>query len=142
MLVSAEPAFSGRDSLVSVLFQSMESFDNNLQPELIKPPSSRPRYVRIDFDVRRRLNLTLTEYALLGMVEVLSRKTGWCFASRGYLAETLGISDRSVRRALAQLRERGLVEGARSLRPTERFEHARRQANTDEASGISGQFGR
>ncbi len=83
--------------------------------------ANNPPYVRIDLHARKKLNLTINEYALLAMIEVLARKTGWCFASRDYLGRALGISDRTVRRGLAKLRDHGLIEGSRSLRPTEQF---------------------
>lgn len=69
-----------------------------------------PRYAKVYFATRIRFDLTLTEATLCDVIVVLSRKTGWCFASRAYLATILGVSERSVRRMLTRLADLGLVE--------------------------------
>jgi GTP cyclohydrolase III len=68
------------------------------------------KYGRVYFVLRRELRLSALECLLLDMVETLSRRTGWCFASRQYLAGLLGVSVRSVQRMLERLKSRGLVE--------------------------------
>ena len=68
------------------------------------------RYGRVYFDLRKRFDLTVEECLLLDVLETLSRRTGWCYASRAYLAEAFGISKRSLQRMLARLRAEGLVE--------------------------------
>ena len=87
------------------------------------------RYGRVFFDLRRHFGLTVQECLLLDVVDTLSRRTGWCYASRGYLAGLLGISRRSLQRLLAALREKGLLEArdtlGRQLRPTERWHRVR-----------------
>ena len=81
-----------------------------------------PLYARVFFGARRRFGLSLPEVVLCDVVVVLSRKTGWCFASRAYLAGLLGISERSVRRSITQLEEKKLLErktgSPRQLRAT------------------------
>ena len=91
-----------------------------------------PRYTRIYLDARRALGLSITEYALADIVFVLSRRSGWCYASHAYVAELLGVSERSVRRMVARLKERGLLESHPSkrghIRPTSRWISAIRTA--------------
>jgi DNA-binding transcriptional ArsR family regulator len=69
-----------------------------------------PRYGRVYFELRERYSLSVEACLLLDVVEILSRKTGWCFASREYLAGLIGTSTRTVQRHLATLKEKGLVE--------------------------------
>ena len=47
---------------------------------------------------------------LADVVHTLARRTGWCYASRDYLARIFVSSVRSVQRDLAELELRGLVE--------------------------------
>ena len=69
-----------------------------------------PRYAKLYFGACLRFDLTLTEAALCDVVVVLSRKTGWCFASRAYLACILRVSERSVRRMITRLNDLKLLE--------------------------------
>lgn len=92
------------------------------QDRLRQLAKTNPRYARVYFDARRRFDLTLAEVVLCDVIQVLSRKTGWCFASRAYLAGLLGVSERSVRRAVSRLIEIKLLErhpkDTRQLRTT------------------------
>lgn len=72
--------------------------------------NTNPRYARVYFGARLRFDLTLAEAVLCDVVVVLSRKTGWCFASRAYLATILGVSERQVRRMIARLEAEKLIE--------------------------------
>jgi len=78
--------------------------------------------------VRRRFGLTAMECLLADVISTLSRKSGWCFASREYLASLLGVSTRTLQRMLAVLKERELIEqhphDTRRLRPTNRWKEA------------------
>ena len=69
-----------------------------------------PRYGRVFFALRRRYDLTSEACLLLDVVATLSRKTGWCFASREYLAGLFGVASRTVQRHLSILKEKGLIE--------------------------------
>lgn len=84
-----------------------------------------PLYGRVFFGLRQHFELTASECLLADVVMILSRKSGWCFASREYLAGLLGISTRTLQRMLARLKERELIEhhprDARRLRPTGRW---------------------
>lgn len=88
------------------------------------------RYGRVYFNLRRHFQLTASEALLTDVIDTLSRRTGWSFASKRYLASTLGVSERSVMRMIEKLDERGLVErkqGRRGLelRASERWQAAR-----------------
>ena len=91
-----------------------------------------PRYTRIYLDARRSLGISITEYALADIVFVLSRRQGWCYASHAYVAELLGVSQRSVRRMLVRLKDGGLLEAHPSrrghVRPTPKWIRAIRSA--------------
>jgi DNA-binding MarR family transcriptional regulator len=74
------------------------------------PSNPALKYGRVYFVLRRELRLSALECLLLDMLETLSRRTGWCFASRQYLAGLLGVSVRSVQRMLDRLKSRELIE--------------------------------
>ena len=78
----------------------------------------RSPYVVIYLDARKQLKLSLTEYALVEMIDRLSGprspKPGWCVASRKYLAESLGITERTVYTMLDHLTEQNLLERSQS----------------------------
>jgi hypothetical protein len=69
------------------------------------------------------LELSFTAKILYGIVDSLDNDG--CFASNGYLAETLGLSDRSIRSALAELETAKLIyridkDGQRLIRTVEK----------------------
>lgn len=113
-----------------------------LLPPLSPRKASRPKnslpYGRVFFAVRERLGLTNDAYLLADVVCTLARASGWCYASSEYLAATLGISTRQLRRHLAMLASAGLVErrgrSRRQLRTTRAWEAAK-------ASAMSGHEG-
>ena len=101
-------------------------------------PRTNPVYGRVFFVLCREFDLTVTECLLVDIVTTLSKRTGWCFASRGYLADLLGISTRSLRRTLAALTKRGIVEphprDIRQLRTTEHYRRAMRICGADRSA--------
>lgn len=76
--------------------------------------SSRPRYSVFFFDLREELGLSANEYLLADVVDHLSgaksRVPGWCYASRGYLARTVGVSRRTVQSLVTRLETKGVIE--------------------------------
>ena len=80
------------------------------------------RYGRVYFELRKEFGLSVSEALLLDVIGTLSKRTGWCYASRAYLADMLGLSERSTRRMISELSERGLVvrhaSHSRWVRPT------------------------
>ena len=93
-----------------------------LQANQRRYTKTNPRYAHLYFGARLRFDLTLAEAVLCDVVTILSRKTGWCFASRAYLATILGVSERQVRRMVTRLEELNLLErhqgNPRQLRAT------------------------
>lgn len=98
-----------------------------------RPPSVL-RYGRVFFDARADLGLSTPEYLLADVVHTLSRRTGWCYASRGYLARLLGVSVRQVQRHLSALRRQGLLESRatqpRQIRTTSAWDRATSSCRT------------
>ena len=91
----------------------------------VRALTTNPRYGRVVFSVRQHFGLSVSECLLTDVISILSRKSGWCFASREYLASLLGISTRTLQRMLVHLKELELIEqhpnDIRRLRPTERW---------------------
>ena len=94
----------------------------------VRGMTTNPKYGRVFFSLRQYFHLTASECLLADVISILSRKSGWCFASREYLANLLGISTRTLQRMLARLKERELVEqhphDTRRLRPTDLWKEA------------------
>lgn len=94
-------------------------------PQLFR---SNPTYARVYFALRRHFNLTISECLLIDVVVILSRRTGWCFASREYLAGLFGVSPRSVQRMIARLIDESLLErnptNIRLIRPGKRYQES------------------
>lgn len=99
------------------------------EPKQVPTKRTNPTYGRVFFELRVHFSLTTNACLLADVVDTLSRRTGWCFASRDYLSSLLGVSLRSTKRLLALLREKGLVEyqpgNPRQIRTTERWRRAR-----------------
>lgn len=81
-----------------------------LEREQSGPGYSASPYARLHFAKRERFKLSHTEALLLDVIDTLSRKTGWCFASRTYLSRLFGLSPRQIRRYLHALHGAGLLE--------------------------------
>lgn len=91
-----------------------------------------PRYAVFFYDVRRDFDLSANEYLLADLVHNLSgdksRYPGWCYASRGHMARTIGLSERTIQALLRRLEDKRLVERhphrAQLLRATDRWRQA------------------
>jgi DNA-binding MarR family transcriptional regulator len=68
-----------------------------------------PRYATLHYDVRKRLDISWTEYMLLDMVYHLSFQKGYCYKSPGYIAEDLGLTKRSINYMIIRLVEKNLL---------------------------------
>lgn len=75
-----------------------------------KIAKTNPQYGRVYFSLRKRFGISIKEALLLDVISILSRKTGWCFASQKYLAFLFGISERQLRRMVSNLKEKNLLE--------------------------------
>ena len=61
------------------------------------------RYIAIDLQKRKQAGLSLNEWILLEQIQFLSIKTGWCFAKRSVLADTIDITVRGLRDMISRL---------------------------------------
>ena len=73
------------------------------------------KFVQIHYDIKKKLNLTLNEYALLELVYFYSTnpqssQLGWCYASKKHLAESIDVSSRSVINLLSKLEHNGFIK--------------------------------
>ena len=73
------------------------------------------KFVQIHYDIKKKLNLTLNEYALLELVYFYSTnpqssQLGWCYASKKHLADCIDVSSRSVINLLSKLENNGFIE--------------------------------
>ncbi len=76
-------------------------------------------YGRVFFALRDEYKLSFATCLLSDVIHTLSVKTGWCFASKAYLASVFGGSERSIQRSVSELVKTGLVERHnRKLRTT------------------------
>ncbi len=100
---------------------AMESFgdlaDGWLERKTTKP--NEYLYGRVFFPLRRHYKLSLAACLLSDVIHTLSSKTGWCYASKAYLAQVFDTSERSIQRLLKELVDADLVERRnRKLRTT------------------------
>lgn len=87
-------------------------------------------YCTIIHELRKEWDITPITFMILDTVDQLARNVkfgGWCTSSRKYIAETLGIGERTVKSSLKELEERGLIEinALRHLRPTDHYNDRR-----------------
>ena len=72
--------------------------------------TSEPQYwAVIPAPVRYDERLTPSEKLLYGEISSLTNKTGYCFAANAYFAELYGLTERTIRRMLADLQEYGYI---------------------------------
>lgn len=72
--------------------------------------ANEPQYwAVIPSPVRYDQNLTPSEKLLYGEISSLTNKTGYCFAANAYFAELYGLTERTIRRMLADLQEYGYI---------------------------------
>ncbi len=74
------------------------------------------RYGRVLFVLREQFGISAIECLLLDVIDTLSRRTGYCYASRRYLAALLGISIRSLQRMIRRVEAAGLLVPCRFRR--------------------------
>ena len=85
---------------------------------------SRILYCTVLFEKKKAYGLTLNEYVFLDMVFHLSSKTGWCYSSKEYFAETLDLSRQSIFNLIKKLTDTGWLEkdeASTNLRTTEKW---------------------
>lgn len=90
--------------------------------------SKEARYTLVLHAARRQLGLNIDQYVLADSIHKLSGMhspvPGWCIASKGSLATTLDIPERTLYRLLKSLRAKNLIEihpETRHLRTTKKW---------------------
>jgi hypothetical protein len=66
-------------------------------------------FIIIPYDLLARTDLTASEKNLMGLLNSLSAKEGYCFASNQYLADALGMKLDGVRGCLLSLEKKKLI---------------------------------
>ena len=66
-------------------------------------------FIIIPYDLLARTDLTASEKNLMGLLNSLSAKEGYCFASNTYLASVLGITPSGIRKCLHSLETLNLI---------------------------------
>jgi len=84
-------------------------------------------YTAIIHPLRKALNLSMNEYAVLDSIMKLStnnKSGGWCTKTKQYIGDTLDLSERTVRTIIKTLLAKGLIEEGeinRALRTTDSY---------------------
>lgn len=85
-----------------------------MKSESEKQFKEKPRcYAVLSADIRFDRELSSTAKLIYAEIELLSRKSGYCFASNAYLAWLYGISERQVLSCIKALSERGYIKTER-----------------------------
>lgn len=66
-------------------------------------------YTRIFDHVRRKYELSANEYIIIDLISRLSKRKGYCWASREWLADQIGVSRQGVHKIIQRLIDRGLL---------------------------------
>ena len=76
----------------------------------------KPTFTTINHEAQRKLGVTFAEYVLINLVHNLANSEkstkdhdGWCYASRKFLAEEVGMTERGLIKMLKRLQEAGLI---------------------------------
>lgn len=68
------------------------------------------RFVKVWWLIVERFKLSPVATLLLFLIYCLSRQTGYCRASKSFLAQTLNVSEQTVYTTLKHLAKNGLIE--------------------------------
>jgi hypothetical protein len=79
-------------------------------------------FIIIPNDLLARTDLTASEKILLGLLNSLSAKQGYCFASNQYLGDALGVSSENVRKWISQLEGKKLISRLIKRKPNGEIE--------------------
>lgn len=66
-------------------------------------------FITIPYDLLARTDLTASEKNLMGLLNSLSAREGYCFASNQYLTEALGMKLEATRKCLSSLEAKKLI---------------------------------
>jgi hypothetical protein len=66
-------------------------------------------FIAIPFELLKREDLSCSHKILMGLINSLSAKDGYCYASNQYLGNALGVNSQSVRKWISYLEEKHLI---------------------------------
>ena len=66
-------------------------------------------FIAIPFELLSREDLSCSHKILMGLINSLSAKDGYCYASNQYLGNALGVNSQSVRKWISYLEEKQLI---------------------------------
>lgn len=83
-----------------------------------------PIYATLLYEVRKKLDITWTEYVYLDMIYHLSHD-GWCYKSLANIGKDIGLEKTNVYRMRNRLIEKGLIEknAAGHTKTTKKYTH-------------------
>lgn len=67
-------------------------------------------YTTINHNARKELGLSMNEYAVADLIFHLSQKEGYCYSSREWMGNELGMHKANIIRIIDRLKEEGVVE--------------------------------
>ena len=67
-------------------------------------------FITIPYDLLARTDLTASEKNLMGLLNSLSAKEGYCYASNAYLGNALGIGVSGIRKCIYKLESMNLIK--------------------------------
>src|SRR3990167_2729012 len=76
---------------------------------LLEGRNESPLFAVIPVNILERTDLSANSKLLYAEIMALSKKSGRCYATNRYLAQTLGLKDRSIPQLLKELSGTGLV---------------------------------
>lgn len=82
-----------------------------IQEAILEDKNPRPAFdIVIPGEIRSNPNLSRDEKYLYAVIRNLTRREGYCWATNAYLAEEMGVSDRTIKNWLSHLRDEGAIE--------------------------------
>jgi len=82
-----------------------------IQEAISEDQNPRPAFdIVIPGEIRSNPNLSRDEKYLYAVIRNLTRKEGYCWANNAYLAEEMGVTERTIKNWVAHLRDEGAIE--------------------------------
>lgn len=101
------------------------------------------KYVTLDFQTRKNLEITMMEYALAERIYFLAfnkgnKFPGWCWASKPTLADDVGYSRKGIFNAIKNLESKGYIERNEQgwITPTIKYHNIARDTGSVESTHI------
>ena len=74
-------------------------------------------FITIPFDLMNRTDITCSHKILIGLINSLSHKDGYCYASNQYLGDAIGVNPQNVRKWISQLDDKKLISRVVKRKP-------------------------